>query len=701
MTSSKSKIMSYKFKFFTLLLLALLSQSLDAQSRKVWSKLYGGDGAELGLASTRINDSLFAIAGSSNSANLGNKGLTDMLIAVINKNGNSKFLKTFGGPQQDQILAMDLLPNGNLVCGGISNGAGGDVNANFGLLDGYLMVYNPLTNTRVWGKNYGGGNNDQINDIKFLETGKILFAGSTKSMSNDIPSNMGLTDAFVGTIDEAGNVVRIKTFAGSKDDFGKKIAKIDEGSFYFGGETVSSNEGAFLGLNNKGKKDIFVIKLNRNTNQLSIFMLGGPGDETLVDMMATADKGVVLVLNVNTSGGDIDSLKGGKDIFVVKYDATGQQVWKRMIGGSKDEDAIAAKLNNAGEILITATSNSNDKDIAANYGDKDVVLIRINDNGDLISVNNYGGLRGEAGGTILPDGTNTYLTSSAFSTNNDLPSTNPGGELWVLNLFDCSKIPFNYVTDVCQGDTIIINGTKYHQTNSTGQFTLPNAGLYGCDSLVNVQVNILPRTSEFLADTLCSDGTITINNVIFDKNKPAHTFLFKNSQGCDSLLNVLLYFNPAIEVTDSMLKSDNGTFNGFIHLVLGGGSPPFSYLWSNGSRTLDLDNIRFGTYTVTVTDHLNCVKEFSFVVKSSVGVKDNFTSSVQISQVQDQIILKANEIIESLNIYTISSQNPVQSERPVNNECRLSTKALVPSIYILEINFSNKRKELHKFSILR
>ena len=60
--------------------------------------------------------------------------------------------------------------------------------------------------------------------------------------------------------------------------------------------------------------------------------------------------------------------------------------------------------------------------------------------------------------------------------------------------------------------------------------------------------------------------------------------------------------------------SYQGADDGLIHLSPSGGTPPYSFLWSNGIQEENLGGATAGTYTVTITDDNQCTYTASFTL---------------------------------------------------------------------------------------
>jgi hypothetical protein len=78
----------------------------------------------------------------------------------------------------------------------------------------------------------------------------------------------------------------------------------------------------------------------------------------------------------------------------------------------------------------------------------------------------------------------------------------------------------------------------------------------------------------------------------------------------------------SIDVVASLINDDYGSVKGAIYINVSGGTPSYDYVWSNGETTKNIENLDFGTYTVTVTDYAGCDNTNSFVVDNVTSVKD-------------------------------------------------------------------------------
>nr|MBK9653806.1 T9SS type A sorting domain-containing protein [Bacteroidota bacterium] len=102
-----------------------------------------------------------------------------------------------------------------------------------------------------------------------------------------------------------------------------------------------------------------------------------------------------------------------------------------------------------------------------------------------------------------------------------------------------------------------------------------------------------------------SNGQTTqdINNV------PANTYIvtITQSNGCSQTLSVqIAQPNALICGINSSSPSCNGNSNGTANVVVTGGTPGYTYLWSNGISGSTLSGLIAGTYTVTVNDANGC-----------------------------------------------------------------------------------------------
>ncbi len=69
----------------------------------------------------------------------------------------------------------------------------------------------------------------------------------------------------------------------------------------------------------------------------------------------------------------------------------------------------------------------------------------------------------------------------------------------------------------------------------------------------------------------------------------------------------------------------NGNANGAVNITVAGGTVVYSYLWSNGTTTQDLNGLSGGTFTVTVTDAQGCVATGTYTVNEPTAITSTIT----------------------------------------------------------------------------
>lgn len=156
---------------------------------------------------------------------------------------------------------------------------------------------------------------------------------------------------------------------------------------------------------------------------------------------------------------------------------------------------------------------------------------------------------------------------------------------------DCSEAIYTFAIDG--------NGTQI-QASAGAQTNINCFGNNTGSATVNVSGGISPVT--YLWNT--GDTTATVSNLIAG----TYTVTATDANGCQSIETFTLTQSPqlTVSVTSSANVSCNGLSNGSATALATGGTGNSTYLWSSGGTGASETGLGAGTYTVTVTDSLNC-----------------------------------------------------------------------------------------------
>jgi len=120
---------------------------------------------------------------------------------------------------------------------------------------------------------------------------------------------------------------------------------------------------------------------------------------------------------------------------------------------------------------------------------------------------------------------------------------------------------------ICETGSITINGETYDFSNSTGSEVLTAAN--GCDSLLMIDLQFFPAAESFIEEELCSGESLEVEGLVFDENNPAGLIVSStpSSQGCDSLININLSFVQTLtsDITSELCAGESITVNGTVY----------------------------------------------------------------------------------------------------------------------------------------
>jgi len=171
----------------------------------------------------------------------------------------------------------------------------------------------------------------------------------------------------------------------------------------------------------------------------------------------------------------------------------------------------------------------------------------------------------------------------------------------------------NIVEDLCDGECIESNGIQFCQTGVFQEIiTLQN----GCDSIINLDLTVLPQASEEVDLWICNDDFFFIGQTPYNLTGVYQDTVLTSDE-CDSIvyLDLLVIECEIIGSPEQIPVICNGTSTGTLIFSVDQGEVPLSFTWTSildptltGSGTTNLlvdnqiPNIPAGTYQIYITD---------------------------------------------------------------------------------------------------
>lgn len=380
----------------------------DNTGNIIWVKTFGGEGNDRAVAMVVDKDKNLVLTGSFESPTLAfmsfgliNQGGGDLFVCKFTPDGDVIWAKSYGGPSYEEPTTIAADIHGNIIiAGGFSGDSliiGSDTLKNSavgynGISDIFIAKLS-ASGKSIWARSAGGVSFEQAHSLATDRDSNIVVVGAFNSnkigFGIDTLINIGYSDIFIAKYDSKGNVLWAKGGYGKDKDWANTVAIDNNGNIYVAGEFLSEEfRLANYTISNKGSYDIFLAKFDKDGNLLWANSYGEDADDygkSLVYSNGYIYLGGYFASNtLNFENIAIVNRSQGlnSDIYVAKFDDSGDCIWARGAGGNGEDQSFDIAVDKDGNVFQAGNFESkyiyfSNKSLY-NYGYSNVFVSKLN-----------------------------------------------------------------------------------------------------------------------------------------------------------------------------------------------------------------------------------------------------------------------------------------------------------------------------------
>ncbi|SFZ95548.1 Por secretion system C-terminal sorting domain-containing protein [Chryseobacterium limigenitum] len=288
----------------------------------------------------------------------------------------------------------------------------------------------------IWQKDIKSNTQDFLSQVTTTIDQQYLITGSSiqgdKLQAGGSKQNNGY-DFHLVKLNQQGEEVWEKFFVGNNHDFLSATVATQEGGNLLAG-TSYSGKGLDKKDDSKGGSDLWLIRINEFGDELWQKTLGSSSDEEARSVIQTTDLGFFVAGNVQNSAKGY----GSKDILIIKLDKNGKESSQLILGGKGlDEVEKMIPTRDGGALLgIYSRSNAGGSKKTENFGEGDYWIIKLSKEGKVEWEKNFGGKGDDHLRTLALTSTGFLIGGESRSerSGNKTVGIEEGTDLWLISL---------------------------------------------------------------------------------------------------------------------------------------------------------------------------------------------------------------------------------------------------------------------------
>jgi len=358
----------------------------DSTGSLLWAHRFGGTGTDRANSVTTDAFGNVLITGlisgsvdfdpGPGTAILTRSGAFDCFIAKYDPLGNLLWAKLLSGPHVSEGNALAVDDSNNILVTGyfqlsvdFDPGVGTAIRSGIGATDIFVAKYTPAGNF-MWVHTFGGTSDDYGNSVTADAAGNVWLTGRFQIATDfdDGPGtairlSAGSHDIFLAKFSSGGNLIRVNSYGSSGFDIGMEVLTDTADNVFLAGMFAGSIDfDPGVGVDTRtalGNTDAMLVKYDAAGDLLWVHSFGGPSAESIASVgVDEAGNSYLSGIFSGTAdfdlgpGTDLRASLGFEDIYILKFDGLGNQMWASNMGGPGSDWTNDIAIDKTDNILL-------------------------------------------------------------------------------------------------------------------------------------------------------------------------------------------------------------------------------------------------------------------------------------------------------------------------------------------------------------